>query len=102
MFVAAGGNSDSHISHLALAPHHTLRELINLNAGFQHLVACVGRAVWNGNAIAKEGRRLLLASQHAINIAFSHIARLHKGSGNLANSLFFIPGLRGRVDILNR
>ena len=55
MFVAAGRDTDSHIRHLTVAPEHALRELINLNAGFQHLIAGVGCTVRNGNAIAEEG-----------------------------------------------
>ena len=55
MFIATGGDTDGNISHLTVTPEHALRELINLNAGFQHLIAGVGCAVRNGNAIAEEG-----------------------------------------------
>ena len=102
VLVAAGSDTDCHVSNLTVAPHHTLRELINLNAGFQHLIAGVRCTVRNGDAIAEESGGLLLARQHAVNVAVRDITRLHKGSGNLANGLFFVPGLSARVDILNR
>ena len=102
MFVAAGSDTDGHIRHLTVTPENTLRELINLHPGFQHLIAGVCGAVRNSDAIAEEGRGLLLTRQHAVDVAFSHIAGLHKGSGNLTNGLFFVPGLSARVDILYR
>ncbi len=55
VFIAAGGNPNGDIGYLAFAPEHALRELIDLNAGFQHLIAGIGGAMRNGDAIAKEG-----------------------------------------------
>ncbi len=54
VFGAAGGDTNGDIGYLAFTPEHALRELINLNAGFQYLVTGIGGAMRNGDAIAKE------------------------------------------------
>ena len=102
MFVTAGRDADRHISHLTLAPQHALRELEDLHTGFQHLIAGVRGAVRNCNTVTEEGGGLLFTRQHAVDVAVSHVASLHERSGDLANSLFFVPGLFARVNILNR
>ena len=55
MFVRAGSDADSNVGHLPFTPQDTLRELVNLHAGFQHLVAGIGGAVRNSDAVAEEG-----------------------------------------------
>ena len=102
VFVTAGRDANRHVSHLTLAPQHALRELEDLHAGFQHLIAGVRGAVRNCNTVTEEGGGLLFTRQHAVDVAVSHVASLHERSGDLANSLFFIPGLFARVNILNR
>ena len=54
MFIRAGSNTDRHVRYLAVTPGDAFRELKYLNAGFQHLIAGVGSAVWNSNTIAEE------------------------------------------------
>ena len=54
MFIRAGSNTDRHVRYLTVTPGDAFRELKYLNAGFQHLIAGVGSAVWNSNTIAEE------------------------------------------------
>ncbi|MNC22713.1 hypothetical protein D3C75_707200 [compost metagenome] len=54
VFVAAGGNADRDVGDLTFTPQDALRELIDLNAGFQHLIAGIGGAMRNGDAIAEK------------------------------------------------
>ncbi|CSE91953.1 Uncharacterised protein [Shigella sonnei] len=54
MFIRAGSNTDCHVRYLTVTPGDAFRELKYLNAGFQHLIAGVGSAVWNSNTIAEE------------------------------------------------
>src|SRR5699024_10419217 len=100
MFIRAGSNTDRHVRYLAVTPGDAFRELKYLNAGFQHLIAGVGSAVWNSNTIAEERRGLLFARQHAIDVAFSYITGLHQRRSDLANRLFFVSGLFARMDVL--
>ena len=102
MFIRAGGDADGHVRGLPFSPGHALRKLIDLNAGFQHLVTRVGSPVRDGNAVAKECGGLLLASQHPVNVAFRHVARANQRGGNLTNRLFFITGLLAGMNILHR
>ncbi len=76
VFVRTGGNTNRHVGDLAFSPGNALRELKDLDAGFQHLIARVCCAMGNRNTIAKKGRGLLFARQHTVNIAARHIPRL--------------------------
>ena len=102
VFIRAGGDTDGDVGGLPFAPGHALRELVNLNAGFQHLVAGIGGTVRNRNTVAKESGGLLLASQHPVDVAICHVARTDQRGGNLTNSLFFITGLLTGLNILHR
>ena len=102
VFIRAGGDTDGDVGGLPFAPGHALRELVNLNAGFQHLVAGVGGTVRNRNTVPQKSGGLLLASQHPVDVAVCHVARADQRGGNLTNSLFFITGLLTGMNILHR
>lgn len=49
-----GEVTDFNFSGFEVTPGDAFRELKYLNAGFQHLIAGVGSAVWNSNTISEE------------------------------------------------
>ncbi len=100
VLVGAGGNADRHIGDLAVAPGDALRELENLHAGFQHLIAGVGGAVRNGDAIAEIGGGLQLARQHAVHVTGADAARFGQGGGHLADGLLLTVGSGAQMNVL--
>ncbi|MOA06061.1 hypothetical protein D3C78_1256820 [compost metagenome] len=55
VFITTGGDTDGDVCHLSFAPQNALRELINLNTGFQYLIAGIRCAVRNGDTVTEEG-----------------------------------------------
>ncbi|MNT89139.1 hypothetical protein D3C72_2298160 [compost metagenome] len=55
VFITTGGDTDGNVCHLPFAPQNALRELINLNAGFQDLIAGIRSAVRNSDTVTQEG-----------------------------------------------
>ena len=69
VFVGLRGDGDGQVHLLAIAPVHPIGELDQADAGAQHLIAGLRRAMGDGDALAEKGRALGFTRLQALEVS---------------------------------
>ena len=99
VLVRACGDADHEVDGLTCIPRDASRYLHHGDARAADQLAVLRHAMRDGDAVAEIGVGLLLAAEHAVDVARCNVAVGRQQRPDLADGVFLVPGLGAEADV---